>query len=555
MRFVACCLVASACGFSAKLSPAEGDGGVDAAIDAPPASPKVYFTTIASPVDQIRPGTYGFEITATLHNELPNEITNVAATLTFATDTTDRAGDFRWRDTDARENVMTLQPQTVPAGGDVTFQFEVDALPWAVPPGPVVVNGAATFKDGATPLSASPSTTPKSLAFPTMNAPIVVNLASDESNGNNQICLREALARAGTQVGPDRIVFDPTVFPPGAPVTTLLSEGLGELNISSDVVIDGRGAGVILAVDSGWENPEGRYGFRINGGTVVISHITMKDFAFNYRNEGDLSGNNCGPSNAQLEGGAIRIDSGTLILDGNTFADPDVAERNCFAASVRVEGGSKHRILGNTWTDQVMDSVYIDAATVEISGNTMNAGGDLTKVDECMYINTQGGQNLWIVGNVCVDMEYSAVIARGSEGGTLYVINNTFARDGRAGLSGVRREQGSRGVSLRNNVYVGDNPSAITVDNSGTGFNVGYESVTGSGLFSGTSTSAVVNSGSILMPANAMLVDSNGTTRAQLAPATGSPLVDSGVDLLDVNGTTPGHYNGTAPDRGAVELP
>jgi len=550
------CVAILGCSFSTKLTPNGGDdAAVDASIDAPPASPSVRFTSITSAQAQLRPGLYGFEVVATLRNELANPITNLAVTLTFNEGATNRAGDFRWRDVDAREAVMMLQPQTIGAGQEAMYRFKVDALPWAVAPGPILINGAATFLDGAMPLSATASTTPLSMELAAMNAPIVVNEATDEADVDTNICLREALVIAGVQPGLDRIVFDPVVFPPAAPVVSLLSEGLGELNVNSDVVIDGRGAGFILAVDSGWESPEGRYGMRLNGANVVVSGITFRDLGFNYRNEGDLSSNNCGASNAQLEGGAIRIDSGQLVLEGNTFADPNVGERNCYAASVRLEGGTRHRILNNTWTDQSMDAIYVDASTVEISGNLMNAGGNLNKVDECIFIATQGGAPLWITNNICVDQEFSAVVAGGTDAGGLFVFHNTFVRDGRLGGSAVQRRNGARAVNLRNNVYVGNNPAAIAVDNNGNGFNVAFESHTGSPLFSGTSSGATVNTGSILNPGNAGLVDANGATRALLAPVAASPLVGSGVDLLDVNGSTPNHYNGSGPERGAVELP
>jgi hypothetical protein len=198
-----------------------------------------------------------------------------------------------------------------------------------------------------------------------------------------------------------------------------------------------------------------------------------------------------------------------------------------------------------------MDAIYVDASTLEISGNVMNAGDNTTKVDECIFIATQGGAPLWITNNICVDQEYSAVIAGGTDAGALFIVNNTFARNGRTDLSAVRRS-GNRAITLRNNVYVGNNPSAITLDNNGTGFNVAYEAHTGSPLFTNTSTGATV--ANIINPGNPGLTDSNGATRAAFTPVAASPLVGSGVDFLDVNGMTPNHYNGSGPERGAVEL-
>jgi hypothetical protein len=548
VRFAVVCLTLAACSFSTKLTTGD-DVPVDGAIDAPPESPSVKFVSLTSMTTQLRPGLYGIEITAMLRNDLPNPITNLAVTLTFG----DRAADFRWRDVDAREGVMALQPQMIDAASTAVYRFKIDALPWAVPPGPIAINGAATFVDGATPLSASPADVPLMLPFATLNAPIVVNNATDESDGDMQLCLREAIARANTQSGFDRIVFDPAVFPPGSPVTTLLADSLGELpTINQDLVIDGHGAGVIVAVDQSWEN-DNRYALKISAGNVVVGELTFKNFGYGYQNEGDLSANNCG-SGTFFDGGALRIDGGQLTLDGNTFEDPDVSERNCFGAAIRLEGGTRHRILNNTFTNQTMDSIYVDASTLEISGNVMNAGTNTSKVDECIFIATQGAAPLWITNNICADMEFSAVVAGGTDAGALFIVNNTFVRNGRTDLSAVRRS-GNRAITLRNNVYVGNNPAAINLDANGAGFNVAYESFTTSPLFNGNSSQVTNNAASNLNPANAGLVDAAGATRETLAPTAGSPLVNSGVDTLDVNGVTPNHYNGIGADRGAIERP
>lgn len=539
------------CGFTARLTSGDqSDAGGDAGVDAPPPSPFVKFVSIETAPTKLRPGLYGLQVTAILRNELPAPISELAVSLAFSQDTTDRAGDFGWRDADAREGLMTSASRTVGAGEEAKFVFVVDVLPWAVA-APVAIQGVATFSDGATTLSASPAEVPLALEFAPLGT-IVVNALADENDADTDICFREAIQRAAAQPGLDRIVFDPGVFPPGSPAVALLSDTLGEITVGQDVVIDGHGAGVILAADSSWENDQ-RYALRIASGDVVVSGITFRNFAYGYPNEGDLSANNCG-GNIQLEGGAIRIDSGQLVLDGNRFEDPGVGERNCYAASVRIEGGSGHRILRNTWTDQVMDAIFVDAATREITGNLMNAGASLAKVDECIFIATQGGQPLWIANNLCVDQEYSAVIAGGTDAGALYVVNNTFVRNGRASLGAVRRS-GNRAITLRNNIYLGNQPAGIILDTNGTGFDVAYEAYTGAPLFQGSSSGASVDTGSLANPGDLGLVDGSGTTGAELMPAAGSPMVGTGVDLLDTNGRAPGRYNGVGPERGAIERP
>jgi len=176
----------------------------------------------------------------------------------------------------------------------------------------------------------------------------------------------------------------------------------------------------------------------------------------------------------------------------------------------------------------------------------------LSKDDECIFVNTQGGHDLWITGNVCVDMEFSAVIARGTDAGTLYVVNNTFVREGHVGLSAVRREQGARPVVLRNNAYLANAPTALAPDLTGTGFDIAFETVSGSPLCT-SCTSATIDAASVADVADPMVANQAGVRPDDFTPRAGSPLVDSGTDLLDRNGTAPGRFTGAGPDRGAIE--
>jgi hypothetical protein len=537
-----------ACSFHHGSPAGSGDGGV-VEPDAPPVLSAVRFISVTASVGELRPGRYGITVEAVLHNGLDVAIDDVAATLSFG----GREADFRWRDADRRDGVAAPQPMQVAAGADATYRFVVDALAWAAPPGPVEIAGAATFRLGAEVRSAAALDPAFMLPFATLAAPIVVTTAADEVSANGMTSLREALVLA-QQPGFDRIIFDPSTFSAASPTTIQLLESLGALpTITGDLVIDGHGAGVTLAIDSTWEVTEGRYGLRLTTGTLVIAGLGFENFAFNHRDEGDLSTNNCG-GGAMLEGGAIRVDGGTLVLDGNRFADPAVSERNCYAASLRLHGGTGHRIVRNEWTDQVMDTIYVDnARVIEISDNVMNAGADLSKTDECIYINSQGGQDLWLVGNVCADMEYSAVYAGGTDPGTLYVVHNTFVRNGRVALSGLRRGGGQRAIVLRNNVYVGNNPAAIQVDSGGTGFDLAFEAYTGT-LCTGCA-SAMIDGPSMLVLTDPMVVNGAGATRADFTPVASSPLVDSGTDWVDRNGSVPGRYNGAGPERGAIERP
>ena len=553
-------LAASACDFSGPGQPV--DAQVDAPPDTPPPLPGVSFTSVTVNQTTIRPGLYGIEVMTVLRNGHTSPITGIRASLTFLESTTDRAADFRWRDADARDGVMAAQPVTIAPGGEETFRFRLDALASAAPSGPILVNGSAQFETDGRTYAATPLDPPANLAFDDLlPPPIVVNIVTDESNSNNTTTsFREALEQALLNPGFDRIVFDQTVFPPGVARDILLDTIRDQLPvITGDVtVIDGGTSNVTIAVDAAWDAPTGRSGLRLAGGTLVVHGLGFRDFAFGYQQE-DLSLDNCG-SGIQRQGGAILVTEGTLILDGNTFSDPGVTERNCYATSVLLAGGSGHRILNNYWTKQAMDSLTIRAPTIEVSDNVMDAGStaaaDLDKTDDCISVETEDNSNVWIVGNVCIDQELSAVVAHGGGTGIIHVVNNTFARNGRIpGMSAVRREVGQRRIELHNNAYHANLPGAIQTDDmNGVNMTISHESAFSLQFCSGC-TDAIIDSTVVSGPTAIGLTNPDGATRGDLTPLAGSPLVDSGRDLVDRNGSAPGRFNRAGVDRGAFELP
>lgn len=549
MRALLVVFAVSAC----KFDPPAGGPPSDAAADAPIASEVRFVSVSVDPsAPPLRPGRYGVEITAVLHNGLAEAITNVRPTLMFRQGAMNHDALFRWRDTDARDGATALNPATVEPGTDATFRFRVDALANAVLAGSVQIDGVAEFDTTAGLRAAALLETPLAVPFDTLPAPIVVTTDGDEDDGNNRMSFREAVKTAAMRPGFDRITFDPVAFPASHPAVILFQTNRGDVpTIAEDLVVDGTNTGVVFALDTSW-NGRQSYTLRVTGGTVLIHGIEFRDMGFQYPALNPNPGvDNC--DGDQQQGGAIAVDGGTLILDGNRFFDSNVAERNCFAASVRLRGGSAHRILNNHWEDQSMDAVAIFAPTIEVSDNVMIAGSALDpgKTDDSIDIERLDNSDLWVTGNLFVDHESSAVFTRGPETdtGVVHVVNNTFVR---TRDHAVRRLGAFRRVELHNNAYHGNAPQTILGNFNATGLTLSHESVTTNDAFCNMCSAATNLDGSPQV-GDLRLTNPAGVTIDHFTPASGSPLIDSGADLLDRNGRAPRRFHGSGPDRGAVE--
>ncbi len=555
-------VVLAGCGFAAPFSldgSIAGDGvAPDGQVfDAPPQSATVAFTSVTATISTLRPGQYGWVVVATLQNTGTAEITDVAMTLTFATGAVDRVLQFRWRESDLREG-LTTPTRTIPPGGALAMRFQVDALAFATPPGPVEINGVATFVDGGVPASAQPLAMPLSIPFATIPAPIVVTTASDERAANATVSLREAIASANANPGFDRIIFDPTIFPDiSTPVVIQLDRMLAAFpDVSgggpgNDLVIDASTANIVLALDSTWGGSRS-WGFRHTSHLLVIHGLHFRNFGFAYPAT-NVTTDNC--MGGRQEGGAVRSDGGVLILQNNSFADPGVLERNCFAAAVELRGdGAGHRIIGNDFTDVVADAVYVTAAVTEITDNLITGGDTPTKADDGIVLESNSALPVWVVGNVIVDQDFAGLAVFGG-GQVIYAAHNTFARNNAVGSiwAGSIWRLGTSTVNLLNNAHVDNLPAALFPDVS-AGIRVAYDALQGNVLCSPPCPLVVV--ASILESADLLFTaSSNPRTRADFTPLPTSPLVDSAFDALDRNGPAPGRYHGAGPDRGAVERP
>lgn len=534
-------LLLAACSFQ------PGAAGTDAA---PPPPPTVAFTSVVASATELRPGDYGVAVEAVLRNGLDVAVAQIAPTLTFVDGAADRSAEFRWRDADAREGV-TKPPVTLAPGEQATYRFVVDVMPWAAA-GPVVLDAAATYVAGDA-ASALPFAPAVEIAIVLDNAPIRVDDSSDTSGSDAKTSFREALALAASRPGFDRIEFDPVEFPPDSGTRiTLAPTPLPAIDVTGGgLVITAHAASVEIAADSSWRDNQ-QWALHLTGGKLVVHGLAFRDWAYNYPFH-DLENDIC--AGGELQGGAIRVDGGTLILDDNLFADPSVAERNCYGAAVLVIGGRDHLIVNNTWKQQTMDILRILAPVREVTNNLIIQVDNLDRLDDAIVVENHGDDDVWIVGNVIVDQKYSAVFVPGTDTGTLHIVHNTFARNARGG-GGAAIRGGGRPHHVRNNVYIDNLAEALQPVDMGVGFDIAYETTAGSGLCVAPACDlALIAADTIAEQVTDMLVvDPAGNRRDDFDPVAGSPLVDSAEVLLDRNGRAPGWFDGAGPDRGAREL-
>lgn len=517
----------------------------------------VYFTSITASETQIGPGQFDIIVHATLVNDSDYLLNDLYVTLSFDDGTNDRTADFEQREPDLREGVMSQPDRFLAAQSSATFDFVVHTTAGLWGPGPISIQGAATFTRNSTTLSAQPSQTPGSFDLIPMNAPIVVAITDDENDGNygNDTSLREAIMLANSAAGADRIVFDPATFPVATPGRIVLTDALPTIDGSTGIaVIDAQGAGVEIAVDPSLNNSD-LYAMTIVA-PAVIRGLRFMDVANLHEYQPSISGDNCGDG-SQVDGGAIHVQDGSgAIIDGNYFDDSNVLERNCYGALVRFLGGDSHRLLRNEFVQQVMDSVYVNAAgIVEIRDNIMKAHTDNDSSDEGVYIEDLQDNDVWIIGNVIVYQEYSGIATIGNtDQGNVYLLHNTFAHNGIAALNAFRRSNGAnRDLYFRNNVFISNNPGAVAIG-AGDNSDIAYETIPSSEQYCNPACgSATVDGASFVSPSGTFVADDTGREWSDWTPTAGSVLVDSAADLLDRNGASPGRYQGTGPDRGAIE--
>lgn len=547
-------LVASGCGRSGVPGlggpgPTPTGSSTATPIPTPPVDPDVRFTSISASATSLRPGQFGVSMTAVLLNAGTTPIDEVFATLTFTDGSGSRSTEIDHREADLREGAAFGPPpaRSMIAGTSMTLTFNADVMPWAQT-SDFQVNATATFVRGNDLFTATPAVTPLNIAIPDVTEHLVTETVDeDDGGGADDVSLREALLAAQTS-GVHRIRFDPAAFAASAPGRITIADGLGALPaISQTVILDGHDAGVEIFADDSNSNDR-RFGLHLRGPGITVSeiHFTHPSVFFPIET---LSGN-CG-QNAPTggDGEAIRVDGSAqdVVLFRNVFYDgPTIFERSCYPALVRFFAGSGHRVIGNDFYDIAMDAMYVsNAAASEISGNRVAAAaGNLTIADEGVYVADLNGA-LFVVGNLFVDQEFAGVVS-GAGPETMFLLHNTIVR---SGGNAVNRQGGTpRPLFLRNNLFIANDPDNIN-GNAST-LDYGYELIFDAN--DGYCTAGcTAGNGNLAVDPQVAIVGSNSW--AALTPLTGSPAIDSGEDLIDRNGSAPGRFHGTGPDRGAVE--
>jgi hypothetical protein len=225
-----------------------------------------------------------------------------------------------------------------------------------------------------------------------VNGPnLMVDTTSDVDNHNyarGELSLREAIALANSNAGPDTITFDPGVFGTAKTITLggaqlQLSDTIGATTISgpaAGVTINGAGLSRVFQVDA---NVTASFsGLTITGGSA------SSGFGGGLQNLGTLSLSNCTVSgnSAGAGGGLSNASSGTVTLSNCTISGNSATS---FGGGVYINGTA-------TLTNTVVSSnTFSGTATSRLGGGLrINTGATLTLTNSTVSGNsgaTNGG--------------------------------------------------------------------------------------------------------------------------------------------------------------------
>jgi len=274
---------------------------------------------------------------------------------------------------------------------------------------------------------------------PAHAATFTVNSTADTSDaapgdgtcddGTGVCTLRAAIEEANALDGADTINFDPTVFPPGAPATILLtSDSLILADSSAGTTIDGTGAGVIV---DGNNNPALTEGFWLISDNNVLRRLQIQRFP----GDGVL-----------IDGSGNTVEYCYIGTDpaGNDLGN---GENGVSIMSTLGTAGSNTVGPGNVIGFNDGDGVFIQGRNNVVRDNyigTDAAGNDLgngANGVDIQPIEGTGGSNTVGPGNVIGFNDFDGVIIWGSDN---VVRGNYIGTD----AAGKNLGNGVNGVSI-----------------------------------------------------------------------------------------------------------
>ncbi len=242
-------------------------------------------------------------------------------------------------------------------------------------------------------------------------AVLVVDTNVDEFDGDfsrGDLSLREAIALANIDPGTaDIIRFDATVFTGGPASVIRLDAGLGTLEITGDVTIDGSTATDVL--------------------------ITGDTAGNDLDADGGLAANTTGITNVVLTQGASAFGDNIRIFEISGTTPPEVMISGLVltggAATGSVNGGAIRAADGSVLT--ITDSSVVGNYAQLFGGGggiATGEGSELTVVDSILFGNIAGwGGAIFVDDDSILQVERSVLTenrAQRSDGGAMYVDNN-----------------------------------------------------------------------------------------------------------------------------------
>ncbi|MBN1962084.1 MAG: right-handed parallel beta-helix repeat-containing protein [Deltaproteobacteria bacterium] len=489
--------------------------------------------------NEIWPGRVNIDVTAALRNRSSHKIEHAAIKLTFIDSSGARDVDFV-----ARQNVPWSG--SIKAGHRVEIPFTVDVSPLASIEREIIVNGELLFIDGGVSYVLN-ATKPIRLYFAAINSDLTVNTTIDSDDGSNNtegtdsLSLRKALRIANERPGIDRITFSQDIFITGQRNLITLDSNLPDLpplhgDIEPTLLIADNNR-VTITPDSGYDNSR-RVGISVYG-PAVVSGIEFLEMSRLIESSAQCPDEGPEPG----VGSAILIAGGeNAAITNNNFDDTGLLVRPCIHHLIAVTAGENHVLANNFFNSPAGSVIGIFSSPVEVRGNRIING-----LNNGVVIDAPGNI-VKFTGNLLVNM--SAVGLGIFDNNDVEATHNTFVRTQCNSIIALAPAR----LWLRNNVYIDSEYTALSSHNNGLNINAAYEA-TDIAVYCQNCLEATIDSSSMIISVDAGLANSLGSSWEELMPTVNSVLIDSGLDVIDRNGSEVGRFSGYASDRGAIERP